>query len=339
MSSARMLSRGSLGVLVAASLLLVGACAYRHEGLDRGQAFAARHFTDRPNVVHPADNPPTPAKVALGRDLFNDARLSADGARSCASCHRADRGFGDGVARAPARSGGQLLRHTPTIWNVAHAPSLFWDGRAPTLEAQALMPVMAGEELGRHPAALIDPIRADAGYRARFAASFPEEPEISEATVSKAIAAYERTLVSGTAPFDRWAAGDAKAISPAAQRGFAVFAGPGNCVACHRGAMFTDGRFKDIGLPDADLGRGGITGNRLRDHAFRTPSLREIGQTAPYMHDGSLPTLAAVVDHYSDRLVERPLGARRVQLSPDQKRDLVAFLHTLDSDPSPAGDD
>lgn len=332
MSRAPRLARWSRWTLVLSTLALAGACAYRHDGLDRGQAFAAARFTDRPAIVQPADNPPTPEKIALGRDLFNDPRLSADGARSCASCHQADRGFGDGVALAPARSGGRLMRHTPTIWNVAYAPSLFWDGRAPKLEAQALMPVMAGEELGRHPAALIDPIRADPAYRARFAAVFPDIPEVSEATVSKAIAAYERTLVSGTAPFDRWAAGDAQAISPAAQRGFAVFAGPGNCVTCHRGAMFTDGRFKDIGMPDADLGRGGITGNRILDHAFRTPSLREVGRTAPYMHDGSLASLEAVVDHYSDRLVERPLGTRRVRLTPDQKRDLVAFLQTLDSD-------
>ena len=321
---------GRLSRIVAAlaATLVAGACA---ELYDRHEPVALADFVVRPAVTSPAGNPITAEKVRLGRDLFNDVRLSADGTQSCASCHIEKLGFADGRAKARGRGGRELARSTPSLWNVGFASSLFSDGRASSLEAQALMPVMSGGEMARHPASAIDPIRADRNYRIRFARVFGGAPEVSEANVAKSIAAYERTLVSGIAPFDRWAAGEAGAISPAAARGFDVFAGRGNCVACHSGAIFTDNLFHDVGLPDVDLGRGAVANSSRLDHAFRTPSLREINRTAPYMHDGSLPTLDAVVDHYSDSLASRARTPSPARLSDAEKRDLVEFLKTLDT--------
>jgi len=311
--------------------LSVAACAYRHEALDRGVSFAVSNFSQDEKMRIPRDNPMTPAKIALGKTLFYETRLSVDGSRSCASCHQEGLGYSDGLSRAVARSGAKLPRHTPSLWNIGYAHSLFADGRATSLEAQSLIPITQPEEMGRSPGTAINDIRHDPEYRARFARAFPEAPIVSEANAAKALAAYERTLISGITPFDRWMRGDRGAISPAAARGFAVFAGPGNCASCHKGAQLTDDRFHDIGMPDTDRGRGGVTGRASQDHQFRTPSLREIGWSAPYMHDGSLPTLEAVVDHYSDKVIDRGQKTRRAQLSAGQKRDLVAFLRTLDS--------
>lgn len=323
------------GVRVAVSTaiaLATGACAYGYA--EFGRTFAPSDFATRPAIVQPADNFSTPEKVALGRMLFTDQRLSVDGARSCASCHQAAREFADGLPLGQGTDGRMLLRHTPTLWNVGFATHLFWDGRAASLEDQALRPVMNGNELARHPAAAVDPIRADPTYRARFASAFPADPVASELNVARALAVYQRTLVSGSAPFDRWISGDARAISPAAQRGFSLFAGKANCAACHSGGNLTDQRFHDVGLPDADLGRGALMSRRGLDHAFRTPSLREIGRTAPYMHDGSLASLEAVVDHYSDKVVPRRSAPPRSRLSASERADLVEFLQTLDSEAS-----
>ncbi|RVT39775.1 c-type cytochrome [Sphingobium algorifonticola] len=311
--------------------LLVVSCAYRHDALDRGMDYATRNFSDGRTMRAPRNNPMTAAKVALGEALFHETRLSVDGSRSCASCHQPSRGFGDGMPRTAGRSGAPLPRHTPSLWNVGHAGRLFADGRAASLEAQSLMPITQLEEMGRAPGTVTDGIRDDTHYRRWFAEAFPKAPFVNETNLAHALASYQRTLISGTTPFDRWLRGDRNAISVEAQRGFAVFAGPGNCAACHHSANLTDEKFHDIGLPDGDRGRGAVTGRRAHDHRFRTPSLREIGRTAPYMHDGSLPTLEAVVDHYSDHVTDRGQTMRRVHLSADNKRDLIAFLKTLDS--------
>ena len=329
MTRSNPIARWSRVALMLAASLAASACAYRYTGIDRGMPFAAAKFALRPAMPIPFKNPMTPEKIALGRDLFNDTKLSGDGTRSCATCHQPDKAFQDSVAGFAGLRGRPLDRNTPGLINIGFARHLFVDGRAASLEEQALGPVTNPDEMGRAPGHAVDLIRADTTYRARFAAVFGAP--VSEATVSKALAAYQRTLVSGVAPFDRWAAGDTRAISPTAARGFAVFSGKGNCLSCHGGANFADDKFHDVGLPTADPGRGAIT-RRARDaHAFRTPSLREIGRTAPYMHNGSLPTLAAVVNHYSDDVTRRANTPKSVQLSPSEKSDLVAFLGTLDS--------
>ena len=320
----------SRAALMLAAPFAVSACAYRHGGIDRGMTFAAARFAARPVVPIPPDNPMTPGKIALGRDLFNDTRLSGDGTRSCATCHQPDKAFADGVARFAGLRGHRLDRNTPGLINIGFARRVFIDGRAASLEEQALGPITSPDEMGRAPGHAVDLIRADPRYRARFKEVFGAS--VSEANVAKALAAFQRTLVSGVAPFDRWAAGDVGAISPAAARGFAVFAGRGKCLSCHSGANFTDDKFHNVGLPGTDPGRGAITGRARDTHAFRTPSLREIGRTAPYMHDGSLASLEAVVDHYSDDIKRLPHTPRAAGLNRDEKADLVAFLRTLQSD-------
>lgn len=310
--------------------LLLGACSYAYDTPKFGRVAAPESFAAKPAMLVPADNPGSPAAVALGKALFADPGLSGGGTLSCASCHQPDLAFSDGLPTARGADGRTLLRHTPTIINAGHAPSLFWDGRSPSLEDQALRPAMAGAEMARHPAILADAIAANPRYVPLFAAAFPGQ-EISETTIARAIASYERSLVSGTAPFDRWLAGNTAAISPAAARGFRLFAGKANCAACHSGWLLSDGKFHDVGLADDDFGRGGITNTRGLDHAFRTPSLREIGRTAPYMHNGSLATLAAVVDHYAEMKIKRRGTPPAVTLSAVERAELVAFLQTLDS--------
>jgi len=315
--------------VTAALMLVVVACSYGYDRPRFGMSVPLASFATRPVLA-----PPQPAMVALGRQLFSETRLSGSGGMSCATCHQADKGFADGKPLSDAIGGGRLVRHTPTLFNVAYYPALFWDGRSPSLEDQALRPIMSGAEMGRHPAILADAVANDATYRPMFLAAFGA-PGVTEDRIAQAIAAYERTLVSGVAPFDRWIAGDGNAIGPDAQRGFALFTGKAQCSACHSGWLLSDGKVHDTGMPDDDLGRGGITNNRWLDHTFKTPSLREIGRTAPYMHDGSLATLEAVVDHYADRKVSRKLVMPQIVLSPVERRELVVFLEALDSDIHP----
>lgn len=276
-------------------------------------------FRDRPAIPQPSANPATPARVALGEVLFHDPNLSADRNMSCATCHQPDRAFSDGTPTAHGKGGRALSHNTPGLHNIGLATSLFWDGRSPSLEDQALRPIVSPQEMALPPAQLMPRIQAQPRYAALFAAAFPgEAPGLS--AVARALAAYQRTLVSGEAPVDRFFAGDSTALSPQAQRGFALFAGRARCATCHAGWALSDWQRHDIGRPD--------TANRK----VRTPSLREVGRTAPYMHDGRFPTLEAVVDHYSDGAARRMGAAPTVRLTAAEKAELVAFLRSLDSD-------
>jgi len=308
------------------------------ETAEAGPAEALRAAYRRPATVpFPADNPYDRAKAELGRDLFFDPRLSGNNGLSCASCHVPELGFEDGQPIGFGASGQPVGRHVPTLWNLAWGKRFFWDGRAASLEEQALGPIQNPIEMDQDLDALVRELMADPGYRARFAQAFPESPAIAPDTIAAALATYERTLVSPPAPFDRWIAGEEDAIDDAAKRGFALFNGKANCAACHSGWAFTDHAFHDIGLPDEDRGRGAILGLALLDHAFKTPTLREIGRRAPYMHDGSLPDLAAVIEHYETGIVERPSlspDLKPIDLTPSERADLLAFLATLDS-PNP----
>jgi cytochrome c peroxidase len=266
--------------------------------------------------------------------LFFDPRLSGSGAISCASCHNPSLGWQDGLARGVGHQGAILGRHTPTILNVAFVEPLFWDGRADTLEQQAIGPMMAAAEMAGTSEKLIGVVSAIAEYREGLARIFPGEP-ISVENVAKLIAAFERTVVSGTAPFDRWVAGDENALPEAAKRGFAVFTGKANCAACHSGWRFTDDGFHDIGLPGDDPGRAKfMPGIPVLQFAFKTPTLRNIAERGPYMHDGSLASLDQMVDHYDFGFIMRPSlspEVRRLHLTPEDKGDLIAFLKTLTS--------
>jgi cytochrome c peroxidase len=293
----------------------------------------------RPETIpFPEDNPYTPQKVALGKLLYFDTRLSISNLLSCASCHNPGYGWGDGLALGVGHGMNQLPRRTPTILNAAWGELYFWDGRAATLEEQALGPIQAAGEMNMPLDKLVERVSSVEGYRRLFDEAFPGAG-ITPDTVAQAIATFERTVVASRAPFDDWIDGDEDAISESAKRGFVVFNTNGNCAACHSGWNFTDNSFHDIGLPDADIGRG----KHLADvpemqHAFKTPGLRDLARRAPYMHNGSLATLADVVDHYISGGMQRPsLSAdmRALDLSEEERADLIAFMETLTGDLAP----
>lgn len=299
-----------------------------------------RQMFERPDTPPaPPDNPLAPERVALGARLFSDPRLSGTGRHSCASCHRPERAFTDGRRQARALTGEPLRRNTPALWNLAWSKQFFWDGRSPSLEAQVRMPIEAADEMGGDWPAILRRLEAEAALVAEFQSAFPGEPAPSEDTVVKALASYVRSLVSAPTRFDAWIEGDAGALDAAEVRGFGLFTGKAGCMLCHAGWRFTDDRFHDIGLRGGDPGRAAVPDGTPGRMAFKTPSLRDVGRTPPYMHDGSLPTLAAVLRHYTGGFVSRPTMAphmqRRLRLTRKEKADLIAFLRTLSSKSAP----
>lgn len=290
------------------------------------------------SIPFPKDNPYTAAKVDLGKKLYFDTRLSGANALACASCHDPAFGWGDGRAKGIGHGMKALGRRSPSIVNAAYGEIFMWDGRMASLEEQALGPIKTDVEMNLPIDQLVERLKGIAEYKPLFQTAFPGDG-ISPTTVAKAIATYERTVVSGRAPFDAWIEGNENAISDSAKNGFAVFNTKGNCSACHSGWNFTDDSFHDIGLPDEDVGRGKfVPGVPKMEHAFKTPGLREIARRGPYMHDGSLTTLAAVVDHYVTGGVDRPSRADEIkplQLTDQEKTDLVNFMSTLTSDMEP----
>jgi len=334
--------QGKASLFTAAITLLLLAAAAEAAKLHEPVPVAAawRSLFQRPaEAPAPPDNPLTAAKVALGARLFGDPRLSGSGERSCASCHHPERAFSDGRRRARGLSGANLARNTPSLWNLAWSEAYFWDGRAPTLEAQVRMPIVAADEMAGEWPSILARLNADLALLAAFRAAFPDAAAVSEEGVAKALASYVRSLVSPRTRFDAWIEGDERALGSNEVRGFRLFTGKAGCVLCHVGWRFTDDRFHDIGLPGTDAGRGAVPGGTPGLAAFKTPSLRELAYTAPYMHDGSRPTLAAVVAHYADTFRQRPSLApslRRLDLTASERADLIAFLGTLSSAGSPA---
>ena len=290
-------------------------------------------------ITFPAENGYTRERELLGRTLFFDPRLSSSQIMSCATCHNPALSWGDGLPRAVGHGMKQLGRRTPTILNLAEAERLFWDGRATSLEEQALGPIEAPGEMNMPLPRALEILTSIPGYRTMFEAAYPGEG-ITTATLGKAIATFERTVISGDAPFDEWIAGREDAISASAKRGFVVFNTKGNCAKCHTGWNFTDHSFHDLGMKDADIGRGKFLPKLERmQHAFKTPTLRNVLDRRPYMHDGSLATLEAVIDYY-DRGgdAKRPGLApemKSLALTPAEKQDLVAFMRTLTSADAP----
>ncbi len=293
----------------------------------------------RPTFIpFPKDNLYTAEKAALGKKLYFDTRLSAANLLSCAACHSPGYGWGDGQPTGVGHLMKRLGRRSPTIINAAYGQIFMWDGRMPSLEEQALGPIQAEVEMALPLDELLQRLNNIAEYKPLFEAAFPGEG-IRASTVAKAIATYERTVVSGRAPFDAWVDGNDTAITESAKRGFMLFNSKAQCSSCHSGWKFTDDSFHDIGLKSEDIGRGKfLEGIPKAQHGFKTPGLREITRRAPYMHDGSIATLEAVVEHYDDAGIERdsrsdfikPLG-----LTAQEKADLVAFLRTLTSDVDP----
>ncbi len=308
-------------------------------GVGGARLQAMKNRYRRPTEIpFPSDNPYSKAKAELGKMLFFDPRLSGSNLISCASCHNPSFAWEDAQAKGAGNGMKRLGRHTPTILNLAWGELFFWDGRAESLEEQALGPIQADVEMAQPLDTLIEELRAIDGYGPLFDRAFPGQG-ITADTIAKAIATYERTVVSSKAPFDRWVGGDENAISQSAKRGFVLFNGKANCAACHSGWNMTDHSFHDIGLKTEDVGRAALLGDlpELR-HTFKTPGLRNIVERAPYMHNGSLATLRQVVDHYADGVIRRPSlsdDIRPVKLSEQERQDLVALMLTLSSDDEP----
>lgn len=280
-----------------------------------------------PAVPHPADNPSTPEKLALGRQLYFDKRLSQDNTVACATCHDPAKGYSHGTSVSEGVGGQKGGRNSPTVINAAYSKVQFWDGRAKTLEDQALGPIANPIEMNLPIAEAIQRLNSIEGYRTQFRAIFGSDatPE----TLAKVIACYERSILSGDAPYDRFKAGDTSALSEAAQRGMKLFFGKANCSACHSGPSFTDSGFHNIGVAGSDVGRNAVSKLAGDVGAFKTPTLREIARTAPYMHDGSMATLQEVMAHYNKGGDGNPLQDEEIfplKLTPQEIDDVIVFM-------------
>ena len=287
----------------------------------------------------PEDNAVTYARVELGKRLFFDPRLSGSGWISCATCHNPALGWSDGLPTAIGHGMKTLGRHTPTILNAAYNKRQMWDGRFATLEEQALGPIGSADEMNLDMAEMVKRLESIKGYAPLFDLAYPEEG-VTAKTVAKAIASFERTIVSRTSPFDRWQKGEIGAVNDSARRGFELFRGKANCVACHDGANFTDDGFHNIGVRQKpgvdDPGRFAKVPVKILKGAHKTPSLRDVAYTAPYMHNGAYTTLRQVVEMYSrggDATENLDPNIRKLGLTPAEIDDVVSFLESLAGDP------
>lgn len=354
-----MTPRGRAFSIVVVALCSAGLLAFAHFKSQVGRIDRAKELAvgtvlklkppvGLPFVPIPRDNPVTVEKTELGRRLFYDKKLSFNNTLSCASCHSPLLGFADGRSLSVGAVGKTGVRNAPSIMNAAYDLALFWDGRATSLEDQVGVPMEDPVEMNQHHAVTVSKIGADPSYQQQFASAFGPGP-ITIGKIEKALASFERTLLSGDSPFDRYEfGGDKTALSPAAIRGLDIFKDPakGNCVACHTigktYALFTDGKFHNTGLGvDAegeltDLGRYAETKVETDKGAFKTPSLRNVAESAPYMHDGSLKTLNDVVDFYVGGGNSNPYldkNMKPLNLTARDRSDLVEFLKSLSGTP------
>ena len=292
----------------------------------------------RPNKVPaPKNNPITKDKIALGKKLFFDPILSRANNISCMSCHDPVKGWSDSDSVATGDQGRKGPRNSPTILNAAYQYVYFWDGRAKSLEEQSLGPISSHVEMNLEPKVVIEKLKKNVVYQEMFKKVFPKEG-ISVDTLAKALATFERSIVSGESRFDKWIGGDAKKLSDAEAKGFNVFLQKGNCNVCHGSFRFSDQSFNNIGIDNNDTGRAKVKKRALWHGAFKTPTLRNIANSAPYFHDGSVATLEEAVTicakggrdenaSISSLLIDKNLTKKEV-------KSIVNFLHTL-SEPVP----
>lgn len=329
----------------ALALLTAGLLVFIHAQPAQAQGVRAQSNLDaiKRDFRRPAPRPVANQALAeLGRDLFFDTQISASGKTACASCHFPELGYVVTDARPRNDSGKPTSRKSQPLIGLGHAGAapVGWDGRSPTLEAQAKASIATGSMSMRETETPVkvevieERIRSAPDYVAKFGAALPGKP-IDIDTITQAVAAFERTLEPATAPFDRWVAGEETAISDSAKRGFALFTGKAACTACHSGWRFTDDQFHDIGTTTTDQGRGRETKDAALNFAFKTPTLRAVALRAPYMHNASVATLADVVRHYEKGGIDRPSRSPMllpIQLSDAERLDLVAFMETLTGD-------
>ena len=289
-----------------------------------------------PPVTIPPNNPQTAAKIELGKRLYFDPRLSGNNWISCATCHNPTLGFADGLPRflggPTAKEGG---RHSPTIINCAYNESQFWDGRAATLEEQALGPIQNPNEMFETLDNVVKKLSGIPEYVNAFKEVFGTG--ITADGIAKAIAAFERTIIFSNSPFDRYMQGDEHAMSESAKRGMNLFNGKAECIKCHNGPNLTDNKFHNIGVPmggplKEDLGRYNVTKKDSDKGAFKTPTLRNITDTAPYMHNGFFPTLFEVVQFYNGgggRSENKSSLIHGLNLTGQEVNDLIEFMKAL----------
>jgi cytochrome c peroxidase len=325
------------GLLIATALLISAGAALSVDALPNRTVWQEK-FRRPAEIPFPESNPYSEAKSKLGRLLFFDPLLSGSQSRSCATCHNPGLSWTDSQPRAVGEK--MLAVRSPTLLNVAWTPKLAWDGHFRDLESVAFGPITAAGNMNLPEEILIERLAAVPGYVAAFDEAFGKG-EITRHKIELALATYERSIVSGEAPFDRWINGNDSAIGAAAKRGFDLFTGKADCVSCHSGWAFTDASFHDIGTAKTgDIGRGTLFPSSVKlQHAFKTPTLRDVARRAPYMHDGSVKTLADVIDLYDRGGIDRPSRSELIKplgLTATEKADLVAFLQTLNGAPQQA---
>jgi cytochrome c peroxidase len=327
-------------LLILFAALLVPALAFPGAGPDQPltgvgvHSLGPQRLSPQPAAPVPPDNPQSQMKIALGKQLYFDTRLSKDNSISCATCHAPDKGWSDDGPTSKGIRGQMGGRRAPPVSNSAFNPLQFWDGRAPSLEEQAKGPVQNPIEMGNTHDAMIRIVGDIPGYVEEFKAVFGATP-VTVDQVAQAIAAFERTVVTTDSPFDRFVRGDDSALTPLEKRGLEVFNGKGHCTACHWGGNFSDGRFHNLGVAPTgsnkpDEGRQAVTKDPADLGAFKTPTVRDAGKRPPYMHNGSEKTLEALVMLYDrgggtedanlDPLMV-PLGLSKAEI-----RALVAFM-------------
>jgi cytochrome c peroxidase len=283
----------------------------------------------------PTDDPLTRQKLSLGRRLFSDTILSNDRRLACITCHDPERAYADGRRVAVGSFGRTGTRNVPTIINRAYGSKFFWDGRISNLEIQVLQPIRDPKEMDLSLADAVDRLRRHPDYPTLFHAAFNQEPNSDD--LGRALASYVRTILSGDSLFDRYINGEQDALSEQALEGLRIFRGKGNCSACHVAPTFTDERLHNTGVAFQggrwlDQGRYLVTGNEEDRGAFKTPTLREVARTAPYMHDGSLSTLEDVIAYYDRGGNRNPYLDRELQslkLEDAEKQALITFLRSL----------
>ena len=283
----------------------------------------------------PKDNPLTRKKVELGRRLFNEKQLSRNGTVACSTCHDPKRNFTDDKPLAEGVFGRIGARRVPAILNRGYGTAFFWDGRIPTLEEQVLQPIINDKEMDMTLEEVVARLRKDEQYTAEFDSVFGHD--ITEQDVSHALAGYVRTILAGNSRYDRYLNGEGDSLTELERRGLEIFRGKGNCTDCHLGPNLTDEKFRNTGIAWkngelVDLGRFQFTEQANDRGSFKTPTLRNVADRAPYMHDGSLATLRDVADYYNRGGNRNPWLDRELlplRLTDAEKEALVAFLHTL----------
>lgn len=328
-------------LMVIGGILLLTSSAVWAEAVPQQEEYALEIplGLDEDSFHVPKDNPLTKEKVELGRFLFFDKRLSRNNTIACATCHIPALAFTDGQPVSTGINHLQGGRSAPTAINRGFAKAQFWDGRAPTLEDQSIGPFVSPVEHGfADHDELVAKIESIQGYKKLFKDVFGTNT-ITKENVGKAIASFQRTLISGNSPFDRYDRELEETISDAAKRGRELFFGKARCNLCHFGGNFSDEKFHNLGIgwggDMVDLGRYTVTKDQKDISAFKTPTLREISRTAPYMHDGRFGTLEDVVEFYNQGGVKNPFQDNQIiplKLTESEKRDLVEMLRTLNGE-------